>query len=151
MANNIKHINLNSSETQSDGVKIISLSDTGAGGGSSDVFVATYGSTTYNEVIAANTAGKIVMMANSDEFGILVKITASLAYFFHYQNGRRIKLYTLQSNDSWGVSENFVPENEANKVSTISGNETDTTKYLNCKGVYDFVKALADANGLTMP
>ena len=42
-------------------------------------------------------------------------------------------------------------EASANKVSTIASNETNTTKYPNTKAVYDFVKALADANNLTMP
>ena len=51
-------------------------------------------------------------------------------------------------NDTIGVSGK---EDSSNKVSTIVGNETDTAKYPNTKAVYDFIKAFADANNLTMP
>jgi hypothetical protein len=52
--------------------------------------------------------------------------------------------------DGW-TNDRCLIEDRENRVSVITGNETNTTKYPNTKAVYDFIKALADANNLTMP
>lgn len=131
-------------------VKVADATITPVGGGSSDVFWATYGSTTYNEVIAANTAGKVVMCYYNNNIYQLQNIDSNSLFFSCRYAQLDFRQLTLSSGNVWGSSWRRV-ESLSNKVSTISGNETSTTTYPNTKAVYDFVKALADANGLTIP
>lgn len=108
-------------------------------GGSSDVFVAEYGTTTYADIAAAYAAGKVCLAdkGDNDYVYVLTYITATTARFTcarengHYEvrcssgNVWQTATYNLQSTD--------------NRVSTLSGNETNTTKYPNTKAVVDYV------------
>lgn len=133
-----------------DHTKIEDATITTAGGGSSDVFVATYGSTTYADIVAAYNAGKVVVCSYDNTTYVLSRIDNNYAYFGSV-NQTLLYFLRVRASDNAYYKTQYNAEVTSNKVSTISGNETNTTKYPNCKGVYDFVKALADANGLTMP
>ena len=123
----------------------------GAGsGGSSDVFWATYNSTTYADIVSAYNAGKVVVCSYDNTTYVLSRIDNNYAYFGGI-NQTILYFLRVRASDSVYYKSQYNAEVTSNKVSTISGNETNTTKYPNTKAVYDFVKALADANGLTMP
>lgn len=57
-----------------------------------------------------------------------------------------------QTAANWSVTENnigYVPENNANKTDTMSGNTTSSIKFLSAKGVYDWVISLGYQVSLT--
>lgn len=103
-----------------------------------EVFWATYGTTTAAEIDAAVAAGKLVACYYNKQFYILSKSGDNEAYYY-FGNilGSSFAWLRLQvSNNSWvaGIQGGEV---SSNKVSTISGYETDTTKYPNTKAVAD--------------
>lgn len=51
------------------------------GGNVPETFWATYGTTTYADIVAANTAGKLVACAYSDKVYLLTYITSQVLYF----------------------------------------------------------------------
>ena len=132
-------------------VKVADATITPVGGGSSDVFWATYNSTTYQDVLTAYLGGKVVYCIYQDrlyEAGYYIAASSQVRFFSHIGGSTSVIILNASG---WSSGGSYTYEQSSNKVSTISGNETNTTKYPNTKAVYDFVKALADANGLTMP
>lgn len=101
-----------------------------------DIFWAEYGVTTYAEVLAAYNAGKLVSVIVSGQYVEILSRVQATAISFATQIGTYLYRAAVSSADVWT---NNVFENElaSNKVSTISGNETDTTKYPNTKAVAD--------------
>lgn len=101
------------------------------------VFWATYGTTTAAEIEAAVAAGKMAMFYYN---GRLFK----LEYYdvnedIMFSNQTKLGLYTItlkRSNNTWSIT-GYTAANAGDKVSTISGYETDTTKYPNTKAVAD--------------
>lgn len=113
---------------------------TPVGGGSSDVFVAKYGVTTYQEISDALTAGKLILCKKDKMSAVLGLFNASAAYFFSALPGGGLFYkyqVTPQNSWTWGT-ESF--ERPGNKVSTISGNETSTTKYPNTMAVVGYAQ-----------
>lgn len=93
------------------------------GGGGGDVFYATYGVTTFNEIVTANQAGKTVVLQKATAFGesgyslplqtIFISniASSSYAYFsksprFNYVNGDLPgdSVYAVDGNDTWTTS-----------------------------------------------
>ena len=104
------------------------------------VFWAEYGTTTYNEVLAAYNAGKIPMVVVSGQFVEILSRIQTNVISFACQIGTFLYRAELSSDDNW---QHIILGNEinANKVDTIVGNEESTTEYPNTKAVYDFVVA----------
>ena len=105
-------------------------------GGSSDVFWATYGSTTYADAFNAWNSGKLIALYYSNKFYIGWYHLTSGELCFSNFTGATQSILTLKSS-GWASGGAMSLENSYNKVSTLSGNETSTTKYLNCKGMAD--------------
>ena len=106
-----------------------------------EVFFAEYGVTTAAEIDAAMAAGKAVMCRyNGKDYAYQ---TSSPTYHYFYvidaSGGAMLQLRVIRSNSNW-LSQTIGIEVTSNKVSTLSGNESDTTKYPN-------TKAMADALG----
>lgn len=121
----------------------------------SPTFVCSYGVTTYSDIIDAYESGKRVVVDRSgriSELSFVLNNRDCRFFRIHTDNTNHItiKKTTVTPNNEWR-EEDIKPEDITDKVSTIAGYESDTTKYPNTKAVYDFVKALADANNLTMP
>ena len=108
------------------------------GAGSSDVFWVTYGTTTYADIVAAYTAGKIPVCLYDDNLYVLSRIDSYYAYFGGLN--QNILYYLRVSSASVYSKSLLTAEITSNKVSTISGYETDTTKYPNTKAMADYAE-----------
>lgn len=126
-----------------DHTKVADATITPVGGGSSDVFVATYGSTTYADIVAAYNAGKVVVCSYDNVTYVLSRIDNNYAYFGGV-NQTLLYFLRVRASDSAYYKTQYNAENSSNKVSTISGNETNTTKYPNTKAVADYVAKIGE-------
>lgn len=116
---------------------------TNIGATAPEVFWATYGTTTVAEIDAAVAAGKVVMClqtyaANNSHMFLISQYDAGATYiYFNCPQNTVVYYLTLNRNTGvWGRSRIFL-EDTANKVQTISGNESETTKYPSTKAVAD--------------
>jgi len=102
-----------------------------------EVFWATYGTTTYPDIIGAHQSGKVILCKHGE---LLYKVSrASTTVVFEAINDSSpyIKLLTVGTNNTW--QESTVPvEITTNKVTSISSSSTDT-QYPSAKCVYDLV------------
>lgn len=115
-----------------------------------NVFVAIFGTTTYNEVMQACLARKIIFAWDTNaevvEFYPLVQYNDDQNKFY-FRNGRGMYSYeylTLDSNDEWDSS--FTSGDyqlKTDKVNSITGYESDTTKYPSTKALYDAIHDLS--------
>lgn len=106
-----------------------------------EVFVATYGTTTATEIEAAITANKaIICIYNGNGY---VYGRSNSSYYYLDRAGENLNYYVrlTKSNNTWFAGSRTL-ESVADKVSTISGNETNTIKYPNTKAVYDYVDSI---------
>lgn len=104
-----------------------------------ELFVATYNTTTYNEVLTAYNAGKIIFVVNNT-----TKRTYGLNYFTgsptnsfkfsSYENGNQY-ICTISETDGW-VQSSITLEETSNKVTSISSSSTNT-QYPSAKLLYD--------------
>lgn len=93
----------------------------------------------------------VFVLNNSNVPAVYTGQNASYIFFNVLYAGYVASTLNYNKNTQRWQSGTLNLENQADKVSTILGNETSTTKYPNTKAVYDFIKAFADANNLTMP
>ena len=108
----------------------------GAGGGSSDVFWATYGTTTASEILSAISTSKLPVCKYADVIYVYAFDDTNYIYFTcsFQQYAKYLRL--SKGNNAW-FSSQLSLEQTANKASSISGNETSVTKYPNTKAVAD--------------
>lgn len=126
--------------------------DTGlsyGGGGSAEVFIATYGTTTNAEIYEAYTSGKLVIAKRNAQFYLPVVVNSTIAQFYVLQ-GTILRTITCV-NDVWSDSDAQV-EQIANKVTSLSADGTDG-QYPSAKAVYDALQSLpaGGASGLPTP
>jgi hypothetical protein len=101
-----------------------------------EIFWVTYGTTTASEIATAISDGKLPCVQYSSRVYILALTDSSYYYFIAAQPDKISYLRQSRGNSSWiGGTNTF--ENTSDKVSTISGNETSTSKYPNTKAVAD--------------
>ena len=113
-------------------------------------FIGTYSTTTSAEISAAVSAGKEVwIMKDSIMYAYSYGITGEYSYYIAASINGITFLRLKNATNEWVTSINNF-QDSANKVTSLSASSTDN-QYPSAKAVYDFVKALADANGLTMP
>lgn len=117
-------------------VKVVDANITPVGGGSSDVFVAEYGVTTLQEISDAVSNGKAVLCNKNGATFSLVSLTSSYCRFNALNNSTSY-YFVVNSPQTWSQLTSKGLEETDNRVSTISGNETSTTKYPNTKAVAD--------------
>ena len=116
-----------------------------------EIFWATYGTTTASEIDAAVTAGKAVMCRYSGKDYALVyyESTGTYCYLGALYSTNAAWLRVQRSNNNWTAGLQGL-EQAGNKVSTIVGNEADTSKFPNCKAVYDYLDGLAETWTFTL-
>lgn len=104
-----------------------------------NVFIATYGTTTFAEITDAINAGKHVVVkkgnARYNLYGIL-----NNSYIFYSALGSSITQASCNSSSVWSASVTYFNtfERNANKVTSLSSSSTDT-QYPSAKAVYDYV------------
>ena len=106
-----------------------------------EIYWVTYGTTSRADIIAAVSAGKVcVCKYNNDIYYCVVCNTTAgntNNIFFTRNDRGMISSVYVDGNDSWGGPMGYTAENSNNKVSSIEGNESNTTKYPNTKAVAD--------------
>ena len=123
---------------------------TNIGATTPEVFWCTYGTTTDTEIQNAYNAGKVCLAvrSNDNKVYMLGKIDSTDVRFYVQQGQYQYELRKTIGG-SWSTA-NTTLQRTNDKVTTITNASTDA-QYPSAKAVYDFVKSLADANGLTMP
>jgi len=104
----------------------------------SEIYWATYGTTTATEIIAANAAGKAVLCLYDSKQYQLVRINNGECFFSAALSNITYRLTCNASNVWTGTV--FTDERESNKVTSLSSSSTDT-QYPSAKAVYDAVSA----------
>lgn len=107
----------------------------GAGGGS-DVFWATYGTTTAAEIATAIAANKIVMCVYGQSIYELQLNNPDYYAFYSLIDSSNRLLYCYTSNSVW-TNSSIALERTSNKKTDIASNRTNETYYPNTKGVFD--------------
>ena len=116
---------------------------TNIGATAPEIFWATYGTTTRQEIIDAVSAGKIVALRYETKTFVAFNVNTTPGntgnFVFSCQYSGNLQSVILNSNGTWGALSGYTAENYGNKVSDIPGNRESTTKYPNTKGVFDLV------------
>lgn len=121
---------------------------TNIGATAPEVFWATYGTTTAAEIEAAIEAGKFPFLITTTSVIPYSNTTTNYIYFSGIINGNVLVYSIKRSDNSWAKQYDFAPERESRKAQTITGNESDTSKYPSTKAVYDeLVKKYTFPNG----
>lgn len=80
----------------------ITISSSG-GGGASEIFIATYGTTTFAEAKAAYDNGKLVYVNRNDVIAPLVTASSTQLLFCFVSSLTETRRYTLTSSDTWST------------------------------------------------
>ena len=107
-------------------------------GVSSLVFKAVYGTTTYEEIVAAYKAGKWVVCAYGNRNYHLSSIDSYSAFFATAEANANHRLW-VNTNNKW-YNSTYVMITIGDKVTTINESSVDT-KVPSAKAVYDFVQS----------
>ena len=114
------------------------------GSGSNDVFVATYNTSTYAEVIAALNANKVAIVqctVSNKERIYVANEWYSSGIIFSWNSDRGVSTVALGSDDTWYPPDSKTLENQANISNNIASFSTSTVRYPSTKAVYDFAVA----------
>lgn len=118
---------------------------TNIGATSPEIFWATYGTTTVAEIDAAVSAGKAVMCSYGGNIYPLVQNgTSSSYYYFQVIINNTAPYLLLKVSDSTWVRGSVNIQKSNDRVSTITGNETNTDKYPSTIAVADYVGLLSN-------
>ena len=120
--------------TKNYGNDTVTISVTGGGGGADNIFVAEYGTTTYDEVKAAHDANKQVFVkrtvGSSDNILRLTKITSSTMDFSCVASSTRYNV-TLSSTNVWTWGSSSIPITTTNVTSGSNSALTSGGAYTN--------------------
>ena len=113
----------------------------------SDVFWATYGISTYNEIRTALESNKEVLMRyavppDGDEirlFRASWDTGQQDGIYFSCTDGYTMIETSVDTNDGWDSMNSYIVESISNRVSSLTGNTSATNRYPNCKAVADYV------------
>lgn len=95
-----------------------------------EVFIATYGTTTYAEITAAYTAGKLIVCKNGYDY-VPLTMQQSNYYYFHYPQNYGTAWYRVSSSNSWGSNTyNFV-----STTTTVNGKALSSSITLTASNV----------------
>ena len=104
--------------------------------GESSVFEAVYGTTTYEEIVAAFNEKKHVLCLWNDRVYNLSAVTANLLNFSCVKDSV-IYIASCKADNTWGDLQYNV-EHVRNKATSLTSAATDA-QYPSAKAVYDFV------------
>ena len=99
-----------------------------------ETFIATYGETTYEEVVAAKEAGYLVYCQRNAAILPLTALLQTMAVFGGTVNFSTSAVYRLYSNSNWEVVTNSL-------VTSVSNTSTDDD-YPSAKLLYDTAQGL---------
>lgn len=102
------------------------------------VFVAVEGATSVAEILAAVAANKLPVSLHNGAWYVYAYDDNSNIYFTCTIQNLAKYIRVPKNGNVWYYGQIAI-ENIANKVTTISGNENNTTKYPCTKAVYDFI------------
>ena len=107
-----------------------------------DVFQATYGVTTYNEIAAAVNSGRWITCLNGERLATFAYVGAD-NYEFNYHrshagNVDEMFVYKVDSHDTWtSATRTLVPKFDGNVDGLVPANGASATKYLKGDGTWD--------------
>ena len=109
----------------------------------SEIFVATYGTTSYSDVLTAYNAGKTIICKNGEFIGYLYDYMASIFYFYTFSKSSSLysncTIYHLSFTNSWGTDRNYeLASADLYNVSSINSNSAVATA-LNGKADTDLI------------
>ncbi len=128
----VNHIGGMVQDVQVDGVSVVSG---GVANIAKEVFVATYGVTTYQEVVNALAANKVVICCFNNIFYYAQSHTVGVSILFGATYADWSRVIYVYNNNSWGNTI-YRPELSSNKVTALSASSTDA-QYPSAKCVYD--------------
>lgn len=120
-----------------------------------EVFIATYGTTTFSAISTAYSGGKTVFcIKDTTTLFILSACTSTLALFYRFGGTTDVRTVEVDNTDTWSNDSEILAttsnlnskENTSNKVTSLSNTSTDT-QYPSAKCVYT---ALGNVNKDTM-
>ena len=115
----------------------------------SDIFVATYGTTTAAEVAAAITAGKIVLVERDNKLAIYSKTQSSYYYFYRAETDCVVQITLNTGTDAWAQQNNyFVTTSTARGVSTVLNKDSTGSQVPTSYSTYN---AIHPATGSSQP
>lgn len=103
-----------------------------------EVFWATYGTTTASEIQAAIANGKTVFSLYDNALYVLANVSSTYIYLSSLSVATNTWLRITISSNMWAKGDSAL-QVTSDRVSTISGNESNTNKYLSTKGSYDAI------------
>lgn len=117
---------------------------TNIGAAAPEIFWATYGTTTAEEIAEASQAGKQPLVNDNGIIHTYGGTDGSYHYFFAIISNISYRRLMVQvSTGNWS-RHNLGVERTSDKVSTVVENESDTNKYPNTKAVADYVGLLSN-------
>lgn len=106
-----------------------------------EVFIATYGTTTYTEITNALSQNKAIICKDSTSYYNYTG-TSNNKYFFTYSTGGGyIFQISVSSSNAWETSATFIAEKSSNKTSTISSSSI-ATEYPSATAVIELLKTI---------
>lgn len=113
-----------------------------------ELFVCTYGTTTYAEITTALSAGKLPVCFYDNKQYVYVGLSSTNRYTFCSQLFDTQRYVSVNSSDSWGAGTNNF-EVTSNKVTSISSSSTNA-QYPSAKCTYDAIEDVREvATGKT--
>ena len=106
-------------------------------GSAKEIFVCTYGTTTYAQITSALTTGKLPVCFYDNKEYVYVGLSTTNRYTFGSQLFDTYRYVSVNSSDSWGNGINNF-EVTSNKVTSIS-NASTNAQYPSAKCVYDAI------------
>lgn len=137
-APNFKTLTINGDEYSMLGGGTINIP---TGGGSSDLFECTYGTTTYAQITQAISEGKLPYVFRNNIFYLFTNMTESAINFRCLQGTLQVGYITLTSPNSWGSAGYSNAERASNKVTSWQATP-DNTHYPSEKLVYDTIQSV---------
>lgn len=101
------------------------------------IFWCTWNTTTFAEIAAAVAANKVPVVMYANSLFVWLSFSGGKYWFSAYYQSETYNI-SVSSSDEWSVRIEYL-EVKSNKVSTLSGHESDLNKYPNCKAVADAI------------
>lgn len=107
----------------------------------SEIFIATYGTTTFAEITGALSQNKAIICKNSNNYYSYANAANNSYYFTYATGGGYIFQVSVSSSDVWNTSATYMAETTSNKTSTISSSST-STQYPSASAIIDLLKTI---------
>lgn len=136
-ANKVTTLNASSNDTQYPSAKCVYDAINAAG----NVFYAVYGTTTYNEVLAAYNAGKVVFVyTDTYVYKAYKKSTTTIYFYALYGSGKIPDTFRTIKLDSSGWGGLDVGTIQLKKLVTSIGPSSTDEQYPSAKATYDAIR-----------